>query len=95
MFRLLHPAAQLLKLSVERLPVGADAGVADEAFFRISFRHILRQLQPLDRQGTSEFTESLDLWTGQLPDRLRSSVDARPNGKVAPIPDVSGAKCNW
>ena len=35
--------AQLLKLRVERLPVGADAGVADEAFFGISFGHILRQ----------------------------------------------------
>jgi len=29
--------AQLLKLGVERLPVSADAGIADEAFFEVSF----------------------------------------------------------
>jgi hypothetical protein len=26
------------------LPHGADAGIADKAFFRVSFGHILRQL---------------------------------------------------
>ena len=33
----------LVKLRVERLPIGADAGIADKAFFGISFGHILRQ----------------------------------------------------
>jgi hypothetical protein len=36
--------AKLLKLAVEGLPHGADAGIADKAFFRVSFGHILRQL---------------------------------------------------
>jgi len=31
------------KLRIEHLPVGADAGIADEAFFGISFGHTLRQ----------------------------------------------------
>jgi hypothetical protein len=35
--------AQLIKLRVEGLPVGADTGVADKAFFGISSGHILRQ----------------------------------------------------
>jgi hypothetical protein len=35
--------AKLLKLSVERLPVGRDAGIADEPFFGITFGHILRK----------------------------------------------------
>jgi hypothetical protein len=33
--------AKLLKLAVERLPVGADAGIADKAFFGVSFDHNL------------------------------------------------------
>jgi len=33
--------AKLLKLAVEGLPVGADAGIADKAFFGVSFVHIL------------------------------------------------------
>ena len=45
MFRLLHSGgAQLLKLRVEGLPVGADAGVADEAFFGVRFDHYLREM---------------------------------------------------
>ena len=47
------------KLRIEHLPVGADAGIADEAFFGISFGHILWQTQPIDRQWISEFVESL------------------------------------
>ena len=47
--------AQLLKLSVEGLPVGRDAGVADKAFFGISFDPILWQTQPFDQQGAREF----------------------------------------
>jgi hypothetical protein len=35
--------AKLVELGVEGLPVGADPGVADEAFFEVSFGHILRQ----------------------------------------------------
>jgi len=35
--------AKLVKLGIERLPIGADAGVANEMFFDISFSHILRQ----------------------------------------------------
>jgi hypothetical protein len=34
--------AQLLKLAVEALPVGRYAGIADEPFLRMNFRHILR-----------------------------------------------------
>ena len=33
--------AQLLKLAVEGLPVGRDAGIADQAFFGVSFGDIL------------------------------------------------------
>jgi hypothetical protein len=33
--------AKLLKLAVQGLPVGADAGIADEPFFGMSFGHIL------------------------------------------------------
>jgi hypothetical protein len=33
--------AKLLKLAVERLPIGRDAGIADKAFFKVSFGHIL------------------------------------------------------
>src|SRR5918997_5152019 len=36
-------SAKLVKLRVEGLAVGADAGITDKAFFRISFGHILRQ----------------------------------------------------
>jgi hypothetical protein len=43
MFRLVHPARSwsLVGLAVEGLPVGADAGIADKAFFGMSFVHIL------------------------------------------------------
>ena len=34
-------AAKLLKLRVERLPVGADAGIAETAVLRVSFGHNL------------------------------------------------------
>ena len=34
---------KLLKLRVERLPVGQDAAVADEAFLGVNFGYILRQ----------------------------------------------------
>jgi hypothetical protein len=37
-------SAKLVKLRVERLPIGADAGVADEVFFGVTFGHILRQM---------------------------------------------------
>ena len=36
-------AKLLLKLRVKRLPVSRDTGVADEAFFGISFGHTLRR----------------------------------------------------
>ena len=36
--------AQLLKLSVERLPVGADAGIANAAGREVLFGHILREV---------------------------------------------------
>ena len=32
---------KLLKLAVEGLPVGADAGIADKPFFEVSSGHIL------------------------------------------------------
>jgi hypothetical protein len=41
MFQPLHPAAKLLKLAVESLAVGADAGIADRPLLRMSFAHIL------------------------------------------------------
>ena len=37
---------QLFKLAVERLPVGADAGIAEAAVLRVSCGHILRQVSP-------------------------------------------------
>jgi hypothetical protein len=36
-------ATKLLKLSVERLPVSADAGIAEMAVLRVRFSHILRE----------------------------------------------------
>ena len=36
--------AQLLKLRVERLTVGADAGIAEASFLLVIFGHILRKL---------------------------------------------------
>jgi hypothetical protein len=36
-------SAKLLKLRVKRLPASRDTGVADEAFFGISFGHTLRR----------------------------------------------------
>jgi hypothetical protein len=36
-------SAKLVKLGIERLPIGADAGIADKVFFGVSFGHILRQ----------------------------------------------------
>jgi hypothetical protein len=36
--------AKLLKLAVQGLPDGTDAGIADEAFFGVSFVHILCKL---------------------------------------------------
>jgi len=33
--------AQLLKLAVERLPVGRDAGIADRPIIEVSFGHVL------------------------------------------------------
>ena len=38
------PKADSRLLAVERLPVGADAGIADEPFFGMSFGHILCKL---------------------------------------------------
>jgi hypothetical protein len=35
--------AQLLKLNIERLPVSADAGIAERAVLRFCFGHILRK----------------------------------------------------
>jgi hypothetical protein len=32
--------AQLLKLGVERLPVGADVGIAEAAVFQFGFGHL-------------------------------------------------------
>jgi hypothetical protein len=45
--------AQLLKLGVERLPVGADAGIAETAVLRVSLGHILGEA--LDRGGVTKF----------------------------------------
>jgi hypothetical protein len=36
--------AKLLELGIERLPVGRDAGIADEPFFGMSVGHILCKL---------------------------------------------------
>jgi hypothetical protein len=36
-------AALRLKLGVERLAVGAGAGIADAVVFRVDFNHILRE----------------------------------------------------
>jgi hypothetical protein len=53
MFQPLQPAARsCAKLALERLPTGGYAGIADEPFFRVSFGHILRQMQPVDRHDT-------------------------------------------
>ena len=38
---------ELVKLAVEGLPVGRDAGIADQRLFGNCFSHILRQLYPL------------------------------------------------
>jgi hypothetical protein len=36
--------AKLLKLAVESLPYGADAGIAHKAFLKVSFDHNLGQI---------------------------------------------------
>jgi hypothetical protein len=43
MLRLLHPAAELPKLGVEGLAVGADAGIAETAVLRLCCGHIFQQ----------------------------------------------------
>ena len=52
--------AQLVKLGVERLAVGADAGIADEAVLGVSFGHILGQTYPLIGRGQANFPEVLN-----------------------------------
>jgi hypothetical protein len=54
-------AAKLLKLGVERLAVGADAGIAERAVLRVSFGHILCKSQPIDRADSSKTVKSLEL----------------------------------
>jgi len=39
----LAASRRVVALRVERLPVGADAGIAKAAVLRVSFGHILRQ----------------------------------------------------
>jgi hypothetical protein len=43
MLRLLHPAAELLKLGFESLAVGADAGIGETAVLRVCCGHIYQQ----------------------------------------------------
>ena len=50
---------KLLKLGVEGLPVGADAGIAEAAVLQVCFSHILREAQDTDRQWASGIPESL------------------------------------
>jgi hypothetical protein len=49
MLWLLHPAAELIKLGVERLAVGADASIAETAILRMCCGHIFQQTEPVDR----------------------------------------------
>jgi hypothetical protein len=44
-------SAELLQLSVERLPIGADAGVSGVAILRPSFDHIFCKPQPSEDIG--------------------------------------------
>jgi hypothetical protein len=50
----------LLKLAVEGLPVGADAGIADKAFFGVSFDHIYANHNPLIRLAQAKCTKVLN-----------------------------------
>jgi hypothetical protein len=53
-------APKLLKLGIEGLPVDADAGVAETAVLRLSFRHIFREPLPFDRTGGKRVFGSLE-----------------------------------
>jgi len=52
-------AAKLPKLGVERLPVGADAGIAETAVLRFSFGLILCKPLPIDPADSRKMSESL------------------------------------
>jgi len=52
--------AQLLKLAVERLAHGADAGIAETVILRVSFGHILRERDPLIGQGQENLPKLLN-----------------------------------
>jgi hypothetical protein len=51
-------ATKLVKLRVERLPVGTDTGIAETAVLRVSFGPILRR-NPLTGQGQGIFPKVL------------------------------------
>src|SRR4051812_38082236 len=71
------------KLRVEHPPVGADAGIADEAFFGISFGHI--------------FPDSPDeISFGQLPAPIsivKSGSYAESSSRI--LTDPTGERRNW
>jgi hypothetical protein len=74
------------KLDVEGLPLGADAGIADET---VSFGHILWQTSPLDPTGARKFAETLHfrhppVWGGEP-----TFAEATVKGEVAPKTAVS------
>src|SRR5205807_10428721 len=50
--------AKLLKLAVEGLPVGADAGIADKPFFGVSFDHTYDAYKPLKSQAQDRCQKS-------------------------------------
>ena len=60
---------------IERLAVGADAGIAEPAVFGVSSGHILRQLQLIDR------------WGNPVP--LRDRLPKRPTLSLAGADDVA------
>jgi hypothetical protein len=52
--------AQLLKLGVERLPMGADVRIAEVSVLRMRIGHILREVYPFEFASATEMPESLN-----------------------------------
>jgi hypothetical protein len=70
----LHPRLKLKDLSNRFAAVGAVAGIADEAVFRVNFDHILWKPQTIDPVGSSKMLESRKISQRQPPLHQSSRV---------------------
>jgi hypothetical protein len=72
--------AELVKLAVEGLPVGAEAGIADKPCFGVSFGHILCKPLPIDLAG--KCTKVSNFATAGSAFLIRSAISAGPCGSM-------------